>query len=196
MGQLTAFRILRGAHEAEDYAADPVDVRDPTTNLVVGRAYPTRLFKPRPAGNNGGAWRPGDDVFYSEDDAAKKFHLDGIPDRVQLVGPAPAYVQRKYDEVTQFSGPRSRPATVPLGRAFPVSPPDQDVPGDPRDVSPDQRTGGGTAATAGGEGDGENLDELTVAQLRDVAEKEGADVSSHGRKDDIVKAIRANRRGK
>jgi hypothetical protein len=196
MGQLTAFRVIRGAHEAEDYAADPVDVRDPTTNLVVGRAYPTKLFRPRPAGNNGGAWKSGDDVFYSEDDAAKKFHLDGVPDRVQMAGPAPGPIQQKYDDVTQFSGPRSRPAGVPLGRAFPVSPPDQDVPGDPRDVSPDQRTGGGPAMTAGDGANEEDLEELTVAQLRDVADKEGADVSSHGRKDDIIKAIRTHRRGR
>jgi hypothetical protein len=194
MGQLTAFRILRGAHEAEDYAADPVDVRDPTTNLVVGRAYPTRLFKPRPAGNNGGAWRPGDDVVYSEDDLAKKFHLDGIPDRVQAVGPAPGTIQQKYDEVTRFSGPRSRPAAVPLGRAFPVSPPDQDVPGDPRDVSPDQRTGGGgTTTTTETE---EDLEGRTVAELREIADREGADVSPHGRKDDIIKTIRTHRRGR
>jgi hypothetical protein len=40
----------------------------------------------------------------------------------------------------------------------------------------------------------DNLDELTNEELRDIAEKEGAEVPSHAVKTDIIKAIQKNRK--
>jgi hypothetical protein len=54
-----------------------------------------------------------------------------------------------------------------------------------------EESGGGGEAGGGEQAD---LDSMTVAELRDVADTEEIDLSGHTRKDDIIKTIKKARR--
>ena len=61
---------------------------------------------------------------------------------------------------------------------------------------PERETEGSAGKGAGGKGEAENLEDRTVDELKEIADKEGVEVKSDAHKADIIKAIRRGRRQK
>lgn len=197
--QLTAFRLLSGAHVGPDFTQDPAEISSPTPDDP-GRvllSFPPRQFK---AVVSGSAPEPGQsNVVYSPANLSEKFNQPRS-DRFTALGDAPKEVQARFEEAfnsgrldpRQSGAASARPRRLTLSAPAPAPTPTAKTAAkkeapvaevkDPHDLSP-----GGTE---------DDLHELTVSDLRELAADEEIELPHRASKDELVSAIKKARKAK
>lgn len=183
------FRLLAGMHIQADKTQDPTPVKDPTTGLVTQR-YPSKTYKQG-------------EVVESDVDLVARLGAN----KFQLVGGGKA--NRKQMSLSELMSERAK-LDMQIAEASRVAPLDakrkeeiereeaanalleegEEVDDDDRD---DDNRVKKTSKKPNAFKDQlpEDLDEMTVAELKEYAEAEEIDISEVHLKADIVEAIRA-----
>ena len=203
---LKAFRLLAGAHVGPDYSADPEEVAHPNGSVTL--QYPPRQYKAQVVGT---ARTPGDsNIVYSPSDLSAKFNKPNSQKFIAL-GDPPAEVLEKFKAASDGGNLDSRHSGIPgtarrhfLSVGFgnrtsgtsEIGPEKGLTSSDPKGLAGNSERDPRDLSLSQTEEPDQDLNDMTVADLKELAEEEGVELSGRPTKDELVAAIKKGRKGK